>query len=394
MLTELDPRPRHRPPARHREHRQRRRAAPRRRRRPSAGNLALTQGSVSTATALMAEMGTGLLVTSMIGASINPTTGDYSRGASGFWVENGEIVRPVNECTIAGNLRADAADDPAGQRRAHLARPGGAEPAGRRAGHCRSLTLDLLLEAAAREAGALALACAGRPGPVREKPGGLGPVSEADLAVDGMLRDAAPRRAAGYGWLSEESEDGPARLAREAGLHRRSDRRHPRLPRRPSRPGRIRSPSPRPARRRRRRPHAGARRDLRRGGVAAAPPATARRSPASVRSVIDGARVLANASQLDARALAGRRAGGRAPLPPLDRLPPLPRRRRQRRRDAELPRDLGVGRGRRATDRARGGRRSSPTRDGAPLAYNRPDPRVDGIIAAPTPLHAALLALR
>ena len=51
-------------------------------------------------------MGTGLVVTSLLGASINPTTGDYSRGASGFWVENGEIVRPVNECTIAGNLRA------------------------------------------------------------------------------------------------------------------------------------------------------------------------------------------------------------------------------------------------------------------------------------------------
>ena len=41
----------------------------------------------------------------MIGSTINPTTGDYSRGASGFWVENGEIAYPVNECTIAGNLR-------------------------------------------------------------------------------------------------------------------------------------------------------------------------------------------------------------------------------------------------------------------------------------------------
>ena len=50
-------------------------------------------------------MGTGLLVTSMIGSTINPTTGDYSRGASGFWVENGQITYPVNECTIAGNLR-------------------------------------------------------------------------------------------------------------------------------------------------------------------------------------------------------------------------------------------------------------------------------------------------
>ena len=71
---------------------------------PSVGNLALTQGE-QTREQLMAEMGTGLLVTSLIGASINPTTGDYSRGASGFWVEGGEIVRAVNECTIAGNLR-------------------------------------------------------------------------------------------------------------------------------------------------------------------------------------------------------------------------------------------------------------------------------------------------
>ena len=50
-------------------------------------------------------MGTGLLVTSMIGSTINPTTGDYSRGAAGWWVEGGQLAYPVNECTIAGNLR-------------------------------------------------------------------------------------------------------------------------------------------------------------------------------------------------------------------------------------------------------------------------------------------------
>jgi PmbA protein len=89
---------------------------------PQAGNLALTQGAVSRA-ALMAEMGTGLLVTSLIGATINPTTGDYSRGASGFWVERGEIVRPVYECTIAGNLRAMLATiRPANDGRSHDAR--------------------------------------------------------------------------------------------------------------------------------------------------------------------------------------------------------------------------------------------------------------------------------
>lgn len=71
---------------------------------PGAGNVRLTQGDRSRE-ALIAEMGTGLLVTSMIGATINPTTGDYSRGAAGFWVERGAIAHPVNECTVAGNLR-------------------------------------------------------------------------------------------------------------------------------------------------------------------------------------------------------------------------------------------------------------------------------------------------
>ncbi|MDU8927748.1 TldD/PmbA family protein [Alisedimentitalea sp. MJ-SS2] len=71
---------------------------------PGTFNVALTQGT-QTREELLNEMGTGLLVTSMIGSTINPNTGDYSRGASGFWVENGEITYPVNECTIAGNLR-------------------------------------------------------------------------------------------------------------------------------------------------------------------------------------------------------------------------------------------------------------------------------------------------
>lgn len=54
---------------------------------------------------LLSEMGNGLLVTSLIGSTINPNTGDYSRGVSGFWVENGQICYPVSEITIAGNLR-------------------------------------------------------------------------------------------------------------------------------------------------------------------------------------------------------------------------------------------------------------------------------------------------
>jgi len=71
---------------------------------PSTSNLDLTPGTC-TRDDLVAQMGTGLLVTALIGASINPTTGDYSRGASGFWVEGGQVTHPVNQCTIAGNLR-------------------------------------------------------------------------------------------------------------------------------------------------------------------------------------------------------------------------------------------------------------------------------------------------
>jgi PmbA protein len=89
---------------------------------PATGNLALTQGPASRQD-LIAGMGTGLVVTSLMGASINPTTGDYSRGASGFWVERGEVVRPVNECTIAGNLREMLRTIvPANDARPHLSR--------------------------------------------------------------------------------------------------------------------------------------------------------------------------------------------------------------------------------------------------------------------------------
>jgi PmbA protein len=89
---------------------------------PRTGNLTVTQGDKSRED-LMVEMGTGLWVTSMIGSTINPNTGDYSRGAAGYWVENGEVTGAVNECTIAGNLRdmlrtAVFANDA----RAHLAR--------------------------------------------------------------------------------------------------------------------------------------------------------------------------------------------------------------------------------------------------------------------------------
>jgi PmbA protein len=87
---------------------------------PGTSNIDLTQGAF-TRDDLLAQMGTGLLITSMIGSTINPTTGDYSRGASGFWVVNGQISHPVNECTIAGNLRDMLMRIiPANDARAHL----------------------------------------------------------------------------------------------------------------------------------------------------------------------------------------------------------------------------------------------------------------------------------
>jgi PmbA protein len=54
---------------------------------------------------MLRQLGTGLYVTEMMGQGVNGVTGDYSRGASGFWVEGGQIAYPVHEVTIAGNLR-------------------------------------------------------------------------------------------------------------------------------------------------------------------------------------------------------------------------------------------------------------------------------------------------
>ncbi|MCL3881405.1 TldD/PmbA family protein [Marivita sp. GX14005] len=71
---------------------------------PGVSNVVLSAGDQSR-DELIAAMGTGLVVTSMIGSTINANTGDYSRGAAGFWVENGEIRYPVSGVTIAGNLR-------------------------------------------------------------------------------------------------------------------------------------------------------------------------------------------------------------------------------------------------------------------------------------------------
>jgi PmbA protein len=67
-------------------------------------NLVVTHGEHDLA-GLMRVMGRGLLVTEQLGQGVNPVTGDFSRGVAGFWVENGEIAYPVEEITIAGNLK-------------------------------------------------------------------------------------------------------------------------------------------------------------------------------------------------------------------------------------------------------------------------------------------------
>jgi PmbA protein len=65
----------------------------------------LVPGDTGDLKSMLADMGTGLLVHELIGQGVNGVTGDYSRGAVGFWIENGEVAYPVHEVTIAGNLK-------------------------------------------------------------------------------------------------------------------------------------------------------------------------------------------------------------------------------------------------------------------------------------------------
>ena len=71
---------------------------------PSTSNLHLEPGQLSPEQ-MIASIKQGLYITELIGNSVNMVTGDYSRGASGFWIENGQLAFPVSEITIAGNLR-------------------------------------------------------------------------------------------------------------------------------------------------------------------------------------------------------------------------------------------------------------------------------------------------
>jgi PmbA protein len=78
---------------------------------PSVGptNFYLVPGTMSP-TEIIRSVRAGLYVTELIGFGVNMVTGDYSRGAAGFWIENGELAYPVEEITIAGNLKTMLAD--------------------------------------------------------------------------------------------------------------------------------------------------------------------------------------------------------------------------------------------------------------------------------------------
>ena len=71
---------------------------------PAATNVWIEPGAATPAE-LMADIASGFYVTELMGMGVNGLTGDYSRGAAGFWIENGQIAFPVSEMTVAGNLK-------------------------------------------------------------------------------------------------------------------------------------------------------------------------------------------------------------------------------------------------------------------------------------------------
>jgi PmbA protein len=71
---------------------------------PTTSNFHLDKGKRPVAE-LIGDIKSGLFITDMIGSGVNGVTGDYSRGASGFWIENGELAFPVSGITVAGNLK-------------------------------------------------------------------------------------------------------------------------------------------------------------------------------------------------------------------------------------------------------------------------------------------------
>ena len=193
---------------------------------PSPTNVHLKPGEAHARRNDEGRSANGFYVTELIGHGANIVTGDYSRGASGFWIENGEIAYPVSEITIAGKLAdifpklTPANDLELPQRHQRALLPRARNDPWRTLSFCRR-------RRCAKRASSPAL-CFSRSIKGWTKSDGS-PVTEADLAVDKALKATPARRAAGL----RLALGGNARQRRAPDappcVDRRSDRRHARF---------------------------------------------------------------------------------------------------------------------------------------------------------------------
>ena len=193
-----------------------------RRRRRRDRIICISKPARVTPKELISDIKQGFYVTDLIGSGVNGVTGDYSRGASGFWIENGEITYPVSEVTIAGHLLPMFKSLVAGQRSGIPLRRQCADAAHRGTDAWRTLIRPssacvardaALLTDTVREAGALALSLF-RTELKNWTKGASSPVSEADIAVNDLVESRLRSATPDYGWLSEESVDDDARLGK------------------------------------------------------------------------------------------------------------------------------------------------------------------------------------
>ena len=184
---------------------------------PGPSNLHLAAGAKS-AEALIAEIADGFYVTDLIGVGVNLVTGDYSRGASGFWIENGAAYFSGERSHHRRASERNLQEPDAGERPRLPLRHQCADRARGGPDCCRPLRSSTLngkpraLRTAVREAGALALSMFKTPLKNWTKGEALSPVSDADIAVDVLLRERLTGDGASIAWLSEESVDDLARL--------------------------------------------------------------------------------------------------------------------------------------------------------------------------------------
>ena len=176
---------------------------------PGPSNLHLEAGALSPE-ALIADIADGFYVTDLIGMGVNMVTGDYSRGASGFWIENGKRTFAGER----GHHRRDiCSTSSARSRRPTISNSATApmrRPCGWRASPLpasNSAALAAPLEAVMREAGELARVTARGPFKRWTKGDDNSPVSDGDIAVNNLLRARLGALAPQAGWLSEETED-------------------------------------------------------------------------------------------------------------------------------------------------------------------------------------------